>query len=957
MKRLLWFVVLLAAGSLALWFAVGGDQARANGVDAAPSPQTPTRDDADRGRPVHRQPDGTELQIRGGFVIAPYRTVPAADGNGVDRQPIYELECRDCVPTDDGRHRLDDVRVKLFDRGEHAADLHADHAVVELEVSADNKKSLRENRELELSAAVLETAPGRSTSIRLEVGRVRALVDEDLIRLHTPDDDEPVTVTTGGAREGTLRGRGLRARMPRSGVGGGGRFDLQILREPSIELAGIELRAGGALNYVEQLATGAALVTVERDVRVELADPKRTGSLSVRGDRLHGWLQRGRRGDDGDGAGGQQALVWTMLRLLGSRAQVRTDDIELDSPRLTVLPGPTGLLARITADGGSSDLRQRAGGASFRSSRPIHLVRTRDAIGALHRAFGFPSYALGPLAEFEVVTFEGASSVDAGDGVQLASDRGLHLFRQPSAAAAGHFVARGFGDVRIARGEGDELVEATGDSGFVLWRTSRGDDVVLGRDDPASPQRYTLRRGPLQLRGAGAARLLRTADDRVQVSLRSAAAAITGAFGRRGDDMVGTLRAAETLDVVVADKELESFVATGADTEVEFVDRDRRLLANGRRIEQRAAGSWRLSGDDATPARLRQPPLPDGRTAQLWAPTIDVHRAAARDVVIEALASGDRSARVEALLSTTDGAADAPPAPADAALGRLDARAERIRLLPFAVGPATVRRHLIGLSAPLADIAAGGLGRPWLLATGDVVADFVDRPGGALHGEGALLATSQGARSLLLVGDGATGAPALMHRTEDGVRTLAAAGPRVRFTRGTEDRIVILTSFPGRNQLVPPRVTFRTATDPDDPLAWMRGECRGEIEVAPDGVLFHGPVTAHSLLPSGVDDPNGMHIEAEQLRMVRQRESGELTRVDAGGGVAVRWRHLWARSERVELDLRWQRCIAEDPNDAVLGLGDGRVYRARRLEANYATYAVRSYDGRFVQEAAQVERR
>ena len=96
-----------------------------------------------------------------------------------------------------------------------------------------------------------------------------------------------------------------------------------------------------------------------------------------------------------------------------------------------------------------------------------------------------------------------------------------------------------------------------------------------------------------------------------------------------------------------------------------------------------------------------------------------------------------------------------------------------------------------------------------------------------------------------------------------------------------------------------------------------------------------------------------MHVDARELTMRRHRDTGELLTVEAGGGVTMHWRDLFAKSARIELDLRWQRCIAEDDNGAEVRFGGGRSYVARRIEANYATYTVRSYFGR-LQQAAPV---
>jgi hypothetical protein len=97
-------------------------------------------------------------------------------------------------------------------------------------------------------------------------------------------------------------------------------------------------------------------------------------------------------------------------------------------------------------------------------------------------------------------------------------------------------------------------------------------------------------------------------------------------------------------------------------------------------------------------------------------------------------------------------------------------------------------------------------------------------------------------------------------------------------------------------------------------------------------------------------DPSGMNVDAARLSMRRHKDTGELLAVEADGGVTVRWRDLYAKSEKVELDLRWQRCIAEDSKGAEVRFGDGQSYVAERIEANYATYTVRSYFGRLQQD-------
>lgn len=979
MKRLLLFLLLLALGFLVLRLALGDELMAGGGNANAPGTgeRTRPRPEPPVGEPIRVQQDGTELQVRGGFTIAPPgRRVPLP-GGGVEFQRVYELTCRDCVPADGGRHRLDGVSMKLFDRGEHLANLTAASAIVEMQVDQARAHSLRESKEIELEDAVVTAvAGGRLPPLRIAVGRVRVLVDDEVVALHTPDENTPVEVVVDGERKGRLAGRGMRARMPKDRAAALGRLDLLILHQPTIAMDGVDLAATGQLHYVEQIDTGTAMLSVDGDVAVTLAgtrlaavadpDTKGPAATTVRGDRLHGWLQRTRRAGAkaDDGAADRDAIVWTMLRLLGSRAKVETPDLELESPRLTVLPGASGEMASITADGGPSALRQKRGGATFQSPRPIHLVRTVATCAAVHRMFGFPAFTLGPLQDLEIVTFDGASSVDAGDGVTVAADKGLHLFRQQSTAASGQFVARGFGNVVIAHGDGRERVEARGNSGFVLWRTAAGDEIVLGRDDPRADQQFALVQGDMRLEGNGAARLVRGTDGAIQVRLRSDRPTIGGTFGeglasgnQRASTMLGRLRGADHLTIELrprhpgAEPELDAFLAGGVATEVEFDRQGRHLLAKAARIERLDTNSFRLTSPSSTPPSIAMPADADGNTGSLRAPRIDIHRVAARSLMVDATAADGELARVDANLRL----------PGAAGRTVLSTTAQRLRLLPFVLGPAALPRHLLGLSPSLTGILTGSIGGPWLLADGDVRTELVDPEHGTLQATCHLLAASAGARSLLLLGDADHDRPAVLDRVENGERTVTATGARVRVVAETGgERIAVLTTFPGKQGLVPPTVQFRGAPAGEGKAGtargWIRGQCRGEIEVLPDAVLFHGPVTANSLRPDGSDEPDGMQITAQQMQMARNRETGELVHVVAAGGVAFAWRRLEAHSRRVELDLRRELCIVEDPDGATLRLGALR-FAAPRIEANYGTRSVRTFRGRLVHEVEPAARR
>jgi hypothetical protein len=99
-----------------------------------------------------------------------------------------------------------------------------------------------------------------------------------------------------------------------------------------------------------------------------------------------------------------------------------------------------------------------------------------------------------------------------------------------------------------------------------------------------------------------------------------------------------------------------------------------------------------------------------------------------------------------------------------------------------------------------------------------------------------------------------------------------------------------------------------------------------------------------------------MRIHARTLEMARSLDTGNVTVIDAGGGVEVQWKDLRARSAHVEIDLRRQRCTATDPEGAELLLG-ARRFQGRRIEANYVNYSVRTWFGGFSQVASPVDSR
>lgn len=950
MKQLLLLIALIGCGFFGLHLALGGETLATTGparqnkaTQQAPPVSSPVR--------INQGQNTVGLQINGGFRLRQKRSIPTADGSR--NETVYDLECQDCTPINDGRHRLEDVTVELFDQGVHTMRLSARQALVEIHEDDQGQRSLRENKELALADAVLESVPGSKIGpIRISVGNVRSTIGEKTVSLQTIDDNQEVTVDVGGERSGTLRGRGLRAVLPKTRGEGPGRLDLVINRDPVIESDDLTIRANGVLRYVEFMQSGAALLNVDRDVRVDLERSSAMGQANttdsgqrfvVRGDQLRAWLQRSRqegaRTTDG-------SLTWSLLRVTGSRASAQGDGIDLRSPRLTMAPGPGGKPFVISADGGQSDLRQIGedgrGLGSFQSSRPIHLVRPNEWIGAVHRSFGFPGFALGPLNDLEIVVFEGASQLDSVDGVELTAERGLHVYRLRPEDPASDLVAQGFGQVTITSGTGAERIIAEGSSGFRMHRSAHGDELVLGSADPAAAQTFNLKRGELQLTGRGTCQLLRTGDDNLQLSTASSTNEIAGDFGAEYGDFQG----ARELDVHISGEKILAMTASGPDMQAVLRWGERDLSVSSPRIEQLAENAWRLQGDSTRPARLQRPATQEEPSGELQADRIDLFRVAAKSAVIDAHAGPGGVARLVTQILE-------PGSPADTA-EPIVVTAQRLQLLPFAVGPPAVLQQVTGLPRSVTETVTRTMATPWLLARGSVVVVSDNPTHGELQGEGSLLTISTGSRSTLLVGDTAEGTPAsIRSRRADG-SSVHAMGAALRLFGPKGSYLSVLTKAPGNDEFFPPQITFRDSkANPDDPMANLVGDCQGEIQVLPDTVLFHGPVNAHSLLGDGARNPEGMHIQANTLTMTRDIDTGEVQKVNGTGGVLLDWpqRQVWANSEQLELDLRWQRCIAEDPESAELRLEGGITYLSRRLEVYYETSVVSSDGGRIVQRA------
>ncbi len=1006
MKRLLLFLLLVALGAGGLWLALGNEMAAATrpmaspgtGDEAGPEPAGPTGAAERRGttEPAADEPQrptvpGTGLPIGNGATVSQYgpidaphyREVPLGDGR-VRFEETYVLRAADSQPIEAGRQMLTGVAVTLYDKGKPAALLTAAQAFVELSRDANGRPSLREDKAIDLRTAVFATlADTRAAGLRLEVERVLVNIDEDAIELRTPDERTPVAVTFAGEPNGSLHGLGLQARLPRSGKSELQRLDFDLLHEPVVESSGVTVRARGRLHYTEHVGEGLGMLQVDDDVRLDLERAELFRDLQPRGERagaethgairadqLLGWVRR-----DGKAAGGSPAahggMTWRMLRLVGSPTEITIPGARLRAPQLSVVAGDDGLPFAITAHGGETTFEQTdlrsdsplAGLANGSSPHRVHLVRPAGTVGLAHRAFGFPEWTLGPLADMTVVTFEGRANLrDAQRSIE--ASKGLRVF--PPSPGCDQTEVFGFGKVRVeqaGRRPQDPPLVATGNDGLHLVATPAGERLQLG---PAVPQpdaapsvqarwrdhRYEVQRGAARLEGSGTCATTH-AGGVAEIHLRAPAGGIRGRVTADGAE----LTAIHHLDATIADDELRSLLVAGLPAVATIARGGETLRAEAPRLEQLGPASlvllppgtdasiWRGLADDARLPRLTRvvgaAPQTAAERVDTRAPRIEIHHLGGHDALVVALADERQPAHASAEITR--------PGRATPTTIALDAT--RLQILPFAV-PRAVRQFAFGGASPVvAALAEDLLGSAWLVV--DDVRSFVahDSGFGDVTGSGKRLLLSQSAAAGLFLGDAETLTPAHVTRERAG-RTIAATGAQVRFWQGDERHLIARRAFPDRSTFVLPTVVLHHAGD-NGPLAHVRAVCDGDIDVAAANVQFGGPVVAQALHADGSDDPEGMHVAARFLAMQGDPETFEIVRM-TGREVALDWSQLTAKSAEAELDLRWNRCTVHDPAGARVRLPNGLEFVSPWIEANYDTLAIHCFDGRVQQNDAPV---
>lgn len=952
MKRLLLFVLLLIAGFAILQYSLG-DQDFA-GTAAAPeaSPQTPAPQDQESMHVIGRGQD-IGVVVHGGMTIPRSRDVRV--GNSIHHVPIYELSFLDSAPVGDGLQQLDDVTLKLFDRGVHAATLVAKTAFVELARDLNGRPSLREDKDVELRQAVLDTLPqGRLMPLHLEIGVVRLRVRDEEIELHTPTEQEPVLLVVEGERPGRMTGRGLQARLPKDQGGQLRRIDLEILHQPVLITKDLEIRAAGRMHYVEETERGAALITIDDDVHLKVqAMPQlgagagsSAGEVDVRGDHLSAWIGRQKPATAADGERRERGS-WRLLRLDGAPAQAIGNGVELRAARLTVVPGAAGEPYLLAAAGGQAELVQHSDGAvTTFAGRRIYNVRPGAHLGAMYRSFGFSTLALGQLQRLQIGVCDGDSTVTADAGVELHSQRGLWAFQLDADQVDGGTMLIGRGAVRVAQGEGRERLLASGDNGLSLTqRTVLVDGVatvvetlVLGDGDASSAQHYELRRGALQLAGTGACRF-----DRAQPAAAAADAAATVTLRLRSnrddihgtfDQQLGEVQGARTLDATLLANELSALQLAGPRTRAIMVRGSETLTVSAPRMTQETPLVLRLDADGEQLPTLRRS-VRDGAGSSvdevlLRGPLLRIHRVGQRLAVLTAERAGDRRPHVEGVARPTD-------------RGRIDYSldADHVQLQPFAVAASAIDVHGNFLPTVARGALAPSLRQPWMFADGEVDFRAEEAGNGSVAGHGQHLAVAQGSQSAMLVGDADTGTMATLVRTAADGRVAKARGPWLRLWREDGERVTAFTTFPGRPEVHLPELELHSPHAGSQALADLWATCDGELQLLPDRVEFAGPVRAHALLPDGGEDPTGMHVRGEHVHMLRD-DSGRITRVVADGGVVFDYRQMHAEAKQVELDTAKSTCTVSDPEGALIMVPGYEPMTVRRAQINYVTYRLQA---------------
>jgi hypothetical protein len=741
------------------------------------------------------------------------------------------------------------------------------------------------------------------------------------------------------------------------------------------------------------------------------------GSFTGLGDRFVATIARGQ--DDGGGSWRALELSGAEERAPGDAlAELRRADGSVLTARRIVAVAPGGLIGSEptswTADGSDAhpvrlQIREPRPDGTF--GEPVSFV-ARDRIRAfrienLHRqAFatmigpGLASRMPWPGAATEHFVFEGPTRVDVPDR-ELTLDCVDGMTAWLGTKGPARMVLRTPGTFDLASAD----VLAQGDRGFSLVRADGlverlrlGPPATALAADGSDAPAFDLQRrqpenaadtGSVTIHGHGSCiveRSLVPAPDGTErpatLTIASpsadAVAVFENADGAGRIEHIANLRAA-----LAAGGEIDELRATSAAKPCAIDLRlagDQRLVGLATTITRLPSGRVRLLGSPAVLERGRDDPL-DPDAAEIRAARIDVVRLAEQDDL--ALIAVDPAGANGVFAGRVDPDADGE---AGQEVEHYSIRAPLLRYVPSRIPEAVARLH----AGPAAAWFAPSLRSPRLIARAESpeVGALLGRDEPApltpvtlehTAGDGRLLTLANG-RSLevrlpartadaeMNDAEGAgvlTGSPARLERIDEDQRFIAVV-ERVRF--GTIDETLAMEPIPVAAEededAAEPLSTlfvfgFSDAAD-DRAARDARLRCRGPIDVRAHDIAFGGPVTIRGLDANGAVDPEGLDLRAETLHLVRDAEEGVVVSGTAEHDVEVRWNGVEAFADRVTLELREHRFLAEsfpDGGDPVrVGLVDGVKSTMRRALVDYEARSWMLWRTRVIQRVSTRQR-
>lgn len=1008
-KKLLLFALLLTVGFAVLYYAVGLDTlvgASALTEDEITGRDRDPDEAGDPGRQAASPPDegagfsltgagqaeaGITTEIRGRIEAWLGERVVELPGRTL-RLPRATLVAEDSRPLPDGRQLLERVTIEFFDTeirdggavNTQVALLTADTAYAELVSDArKGEPSIRSDKEVEMLGVELRTTAADFDRSTLAIARVFALVLEDRVNIDS-QEREPFTLDIESDPPTRLVGEGLRARVP---VGNQpvGRAELLVRHVPVLTYGegqdALRLEAQGSLRFFEVVGSGTARVQLENDVRARipgsslLGDSDR-GTTTVRGSRLTAHLARGKGLTQGASRQGTAAL--RSLRLWGEPATVDGPEGRLVCQEVVGVPSLDAQPFAISALGSetrlviASETRDgRPVTTEFQAARHIHVVRPLAHLGPMLRAYGIPGWTAGSLLRRDLVVFEGKTTIDnqIGDASATADPAAAERAHGPRLPAnlrltsrdgllasvapqGGRILAIGEGETELvqpAQGR-DPRTTVRGSDGFELRATEDDLHLQLGpTDDPE--HRFAFERGGVAIAGSGSCVFDRTADERSILTLRSPrediSAALDETAGRGG--FPAQFQRLGYLQSHLDGGEWSHLQASGSASTATWNHDGAQIDAVFRVMSSLGREGVLFEGTEADPARVDW----TGDLRALGSATPRQGALTLRGAQIELFRRDAEPARSGAANAVSLVSLDARsptggettlvldlPSSGDLPTERIDLGAQHVRIIPFALSPTIREAHAAPLGIALGRVAMVHAASPWLQANGAVrfdretVAEGAETPRlSKAHARGDRLAIALNSQVGVL-----DGRPATAQWTgDDGTRNSGRAH-RIRFRQeaGAPSAVLVMMDE------VHPELTMlpSKAGQPS-----YRAKVEGDVYVTGAEAWCEGPAVLTPLDASGAEDPDGITVRADEVRVRRNRETGEPMFVTAEGNGSFESRDLSGRASLLEIDLLRHTARASEPGGRATVTMDGNTFSARRVQANYETNAVQVWFG------------